>query len=58
MDPENIRVAENIRLEPPRSIQVFEIEDTTSRSNPTKCCVILVAWFVIITTLIILKTLF
>ena len=58
MDPENIRVAENIRLEPPQTIQVYEIEDNTSRSNPTKCCVILVAWFVIIITLIILKTLF
>ena len=58
MDPENIRVEENIRLETPRSVQVFEIEDPTSRSNSTKCCVILAAWFVIIISLIILKTLF
>ena len=57
MEPENIRVAENIRLEPPQTIQVYEIEDTTSRNNPTKCCLILAAWFVIIVTLIILKTL-
>ena len=35
MDPENIRVDANIKLEPPQSIRVFEIEDTTSRQSAT-----------------------
>ena len=58
MDPENIRIEENIRLETPRSVQVFEIDDPTSRNTSTKCCVILATWFVLIISLIILKTLF
>ena len=58
MDLENIRVAENIRLENPQTIQVYEIEDNNTGHNSTRCCIILVAWFIIIATLIILKTLF
>ena len=58
MDLENIRVAENIRLENPQTIQVYEIEDNNTEHSSTRCCIILVAWFIIIVTLIILKTLF
>ena len=58
MEPEAVRIEENIRLEVPRTVQVYEIDDPSNRSTSTKCCVILVTWFILIISLIILKTLF
>ena len=36
MDLENIRVAENIRLENPQTIQVYEIEDNNTGHSSTR----------------------
>ena len=58
MDLENIQVIENIRLENPQTVQVYEIEDNNPGPSSTRCCIILLAWFIIVVTLIILKTLF
>ena len=66
MDQENIEgieAIENIILENPqplnhRTIQVYEIQDTNPGPSSTRCCIILLAWFVIGISLIILKTLF
>ena len=56
-EPEAIRIEENIRLEVPRPVRVYEIDDP-SNTNNSKCCVILIIWFILILSLIILKTLF
>ena len=58
MDLENIEVIENIRLENPQTIQVYEIEDNNPGPSSTRCCIILLAWFILVVSLIILKTLF
>ena len=66
MDQENIEgieAIENIILENPqplnhRTIQVYEIQDTNSGPSSTKCCIILLAWSIVVISLIILKTLF
>ena len=66
MDQENIEgivAIENIVLENPqplnhRTIQVYEIQDTNPGPSSTKCCIILLAWSIVVISLIILKTLF
>ena len=57
MEPEGAPIEENIRLEVPRPIRVYEIDDP-SNSNNSKCWVILIFWVILILSLIILKTLF
>ena len=57
MEPEGAPIEENIRLEVPRPIRVYEIDDP-SYNNNSKCWVILIFWVILILSLIILKTLF
>ena len=57
MEPEGVAIEENIRLEAPRPVRVYEIDDP-SYNNNSKCWVILIFWVIIILSLIILKTLF
>ena len=56
-EPELIRIQEDVRLDLPRPITVYEIDDP-STSNNYKCCIILIFWATLILSLIILKTLF
>ena len=55
--PEVVRIQEDIRLDLPRPITVYEIDDPSTTTN-SKCCVILIFWVILILSLIILKTLF
>ena len=56
-EPEVVRIQEDIRLDLPRPITVYEIDDPSTSTN-YKCCVILIFWATLILSLIILKTLF
>ena len=55
-------VLENPQFEPcllnPRTVEVYQIEDNNPGPSTNKCCFILIAWTIVILSLIILKTLF
>ena len=55
-------ILENPQFEPcllnARTVEVYEIEDNSPGPNRNKCVFILIAWFIIFLSLIILKTLF
>ena len=60
---EGVVAIENVILENPqllnhRTIEVYEIQDNNPGPSSTKCCLILIAWSIVIISLIILKTLF
>ena len=54
-------ILENPQFEPcllnARTVEVFEIEDNNPAPSTNKCCFIVIAWAIIILSLIILKTL-
>ena len=60
MDQETLEgvVLENPQLFNPRTIEVYQMEDNNQGPSTSKCCLVLIAWSIVIISLIILKTLF